>query len=172
MISTNAQAWINEQIRELTGRAAHAVDLPAPPLYRSVWSDDAVIVHARPGGDDHLRPAQLWQRLFPDDGQRHAWQHHLRNQVITNTARKATAVTEIDVIGWRTGNKGSLTERRLGGWYRDELVQTAGGWRIRHRIVYIIRDTIMPTNLAEQPVTAGTLNEAAFLTIADIVIGS
>jgi hypothetical protein len=120
-------------IRELIDRYAMAVDGRDWELYRTVFTADATIDYADSGGmRADLETTVKW--LDEALGVFAGLQHHMTNHVVEIGGDQARACTYF--IGQATivdgdGGESLLT---MGGFYRDRLTRTAGGWRISERV--------------------------------------
>jgi hypothetical protein len=120
-------------IRELMYRYAMAVDSRNWDLYRSVFTADATIDYTDSGGiraDLETTVKWLDQGLAPFAG----LQHNMTNHVVDlqgGEARSCTYFVAHHTIPDGAGNEDLLT---MGGFYRDRLVRTDRGWRIRERV--------------------------------------
>jgi 3-phenylpropionate/cinnamic acid dioxygenase small subunit len=119
------------EIQDLFVRYSHAVDTKDWDLYRTVFTEDAYIDYSEMGGSkgDLEETVAFLASAMPMFA---STQHLVANTVLTldgDTASTRTIcfnpmVMEMD---------GAERVFFCGLWYRDELVRTPDGWKIKHR---------------------------------------
>lgn len=125
-----------EEIRDTLTNYSQGLDQRNWDLYDQVWTDDATF-EAVDEGIEKISAKDLQAMLQGNnDPDRLAGQHLLNNthfQVDGDTAR---TITEVTWVTLQTMDKpGMVFEVRAGGMYVDDLVRTADGWRIQHRVL-------------------------------------
>jgi 3-phenylpropionate/cinnamic acid dioxygenase small subunit len=117
-----------QDISELLVRYATGIDRRDWPLFRTVFTDDCELDYGEIG---------TWQGVdavteFMDKTHAMAGHtlHRLTNQVITVDGDNATARTYIDAVIMFGDNQAGVN---AWGFYDDEVVRTADGWRIARR---------------------------------------
>jgi 3-phenylpropionate/cinnamic acid dioxygenase small subunit len=117
-----------QDISELLVRYATGIDRRDWPLFRTVFTDDCELDYGEIGS---------WQGVdavteFMDKTHAMAGHtlHRLTNQVITVDGDNATARTYIDAVIMFGDNQAGVN---AWGFYDDEVVRTADGWRIARR---------------------------------------
>ena len=121
-----------QEIDDLLTRYATAVDTKDWDLYETVFTEDAFIDYESAGGiKGKLPEIRAWlektMAMFP------MTQHVVCNRVVELDGDKATARSVFyNPMGLPSEEKMVLFFD--GGYYNDQLVKTADGWRIRERI--------------------------------------
>jgi 3-phenylpropionate/cinnamic acid dioxygenase small subunit len=117
-----------QDISELLVRYATGIDRRDWPLFRTVFTDDCELDYGEIG---------TWQGVdavteFMDKTHAMAGHtlHRLTNQVIAVDGDNATARTYIDAVIMFGDNQAGVN---AWGFYDDEVVRTADGWRIARR---------------------------------------
>ncbi|GBG37770.1 nuclear transport factor 2 family protein [Mycobacterium montefiorense] len=117
-----------QDISELLVRYATGIDRRDWPLFRTVFTDDCELDYGEIG---------TWQGVdavtdFMDKTHAMAGHtlHRLTNQAITLDGDKASARTYIDAVIMFGDNQSGVN---AWGFYDDEIVRTADGWRIARR---------------------------------------
>jgi 3-phenylpropionate/cinnamic acid dioxygenase small subunit len=117
-----------QDISDLLVRYATGIDRRDWPLFRTVFTDDCELDYGEIGA---------WQGVdavteFMDTTHAMAGHtlHRLSNQAIALDGDKATARTYIDAVIMFGDNKSGVN---AWGFYDDEIVRTADGWRIARR---------------------------------------
>jgi 3-phenylpropionate/cinnamic acid dioxygenase small subunit len=117
-----------QDISDLLVRYATGIDRRDWPLFRTVFTDDCELDYGEIGS---------WQGVdavtdFMD--QTHAMAghtlHRLSNQVIEVDGDKGTARTYVDAVIMFGDNQAGVN---AWGFYDDDVVRTADGWRIARR---------------------------------------
>ena len=117
-----------QEISDLLVRYATGIDRRDWPLFRTVFTEGCELDYGEIG---------VWKGVdavtdFME--QAHAMaghtMHRLTNQVITIEGDKATTRTYIDGVIMRSDNQAGVNAL---GFYDDEVVRTADGWRIARR---------------------------------------
>jgi len=117
-----------QDISELLVRYATGIDRRDWPLFRTVFTDDCELDYGEIG---------TWQGVdavtdFMDKTHAMAGHtlHRLTNQAITVDGDKASARTYIDAVIMFGDNQSGVN---AWGFYDDDVVRTADGWRIARR---------------------------------------
>jgi 3-phenylpropionate/cinnamic acid dioxygenase small subunit len=117
-----------QDISELLVRYATGIDRRDWPLFRTVFTDDCELDYGEIG---------TWQGVdavteFMDKTHAMAGHtlHRLTNQVIAVDGDNATARTYIDAVIMFGDNQAGVN---AWGFYDDDVVRTADGWRIARR---------------------------------------
>lgn len=115
-------------ISDLLVRYATGIDRRDWPLFRTVFTDDCELDYGEIG---------TWQGVdavtdFMDTTHAMAGHtlHRLTNQAITLDGDKASARTYVDAVIMFGDNQSGVN---AWGFYDDEIVRTADGWRIARR---------------------------------------
>lgn len=119
------------EIEDLLIRYSHAVDSHDWDLYRTVFTKDAYIDYSEFGGSKgNLEETVAFLDQAMPRFKSH--QHMVGNTVLEldgDTARARTICFNPMVMD----SDGQELVFFCGLWYRDELVRTPDGWRIKHR---------------------------------------
>jgi len=120
------------EIQELLVRYSHAVDSRDWDAFEGVFTDDAVIDYTEMGGP---RGGVKETRAFLESAMPmfSSFQHMVGNTVLEfdgDTARSRTICHNPMVLD---RGEGQTHVFFCGLWYRDELVRTPEGWRIKDR---------------------------------------
>jgi ketosteroid isomerase-like protein len=119
------------EIEQLLIRCCHAIDRRDWDTYRSTYTADALIADAD-GGPGTSVDEMI--RLLTDALEKVVLTQHTISTIVVDidgdTAR-ARAVCQCPVVLDRGSGDRELYFQ--GFWYEDELVRTAGGWRITRR---------------------------------------
>jgi 3-phenylpropionate/cinnamic acid dioxygenase small subunit len=123
-----------QQISDLLVRYATGIDRRDWPLFRTVFTEDCELDYGEIGawsGVDAVTD-------FMDKAHALAGHtmHRLTNQVITINGDKATARTYVDALIMLADNQSGANGI---GYYDDDIVRTADGWRIARRRFTIVR---------------------------------
>jgi 3-phenylpropionate/cinnamic acid dioxygenase small subunit len=125
-----------QDISDLLVRYATGIDRRDWPLFRTVFTDDCELDYGEIG---------TWQGVdavteFMDTTHAMAGHtlHRLTNQAITLDGDKATARTYIDAVIMFGDNQSGVN---AWGFYDDEIVRSADGWRIARRRFTQVRIT-------------------------------
>ncbi len=125
-----------QDISDLLVRYATGIDRRDWPLFRTVFTDDCELDYGEIG---------TWQGVdavtdFMDTTHAMAGHtlHRLTNQAITLDGDKASARTYIDAVIMFGDNQSGVN---AWGFYDDEIVRTADGWRIARRRFTQVRIT-------------------------------
>jgi 3-phenylpropionate/cinnamic acid dioxygenase small subunit len=125
-----------EDIAEVLVRYATGIDRRDWPLFRTVFTDDCELDYGEIGtfiGVDAV--AEFMELSHSAAG--HTL-HRLTNQAITVNGDRAQARTYIDGLIMAADNKSGVNAI---GYYDDEIVRTADGWRIARRRFTPVRVT-------------------------------
>ncbi len=117
-----------QDIAELLVRYATGIDRRDWPLFRTVFTDDCELDYGVIGswqGVDAV--AEFMEQVHAMAGHT---MHRLSNQTITVDGDTARARTYIDGLIMTGDNKSGVNAI---GFYDDEIVRTANGWRIARR---------------------------------------
>lgn len=124
-----------EEIRETLTNYSQGLDQRNWELYDQVWTDDATF-EATDEGIEKMSAKDLKATLQGNDRDRLAGQHLLNNTHFQIDGDTARTITEVTWVTLQTMDKpGMVFEVRAGGMYVDDLVRTADGWRIQHRVL-------------------------------------
>ncbi|TML58422.1 MAG: nuclear transport factor 2 family protein [Actinobacteria bacterium] len=121
------------EIDDLITRYATAVDTKDWDLYRTVFTDDAVIDYTSAGGiRGSLGEVVEWLshalKLFP------MTQHLITNRHVVLDGDTATGRSYYYNPLGRPDDKGGMQLLFFGGYYNDRFRRTADGWRIAERV--------------------------------------
>ena len=121
------------EIDDLITRYATAVDTKDWDLYRTVFTDDAVIDYTSAGGiRGSLGEVVEWLshalKLFP------MTQHLITNRHVVLDGDTATGRSYYYNPLGRPDGKGGMQLLFFGGYYNDRFRRTADGWRIAERV--------------------------------------
>ena len=121
------------EIDDLLTRYAAAVDTKDWELYRTVFTDDAVIDYTSAGGiRGSLGEVVEWlshaMKLFP------MTQHFVTNRLVVLDGDTATGRAYYYNPLGRPDGKGGTQLLFMGGYYHDRFRRTADGWRIAERV--------------------------------------
>jgi len=117
-----------QEISDLLVRYATGIDRRDWPLFRTVFTDDCELDYGQIGtwtGVDAV--TDFMEQAHAAAGYT---MHRLTNQVITIDGDKATTRTYIDGVIMLSDNQAGVNAL---GFYDDEIVRTADGWRIARR---------------------------------------
>jgi 3-phenylpropionate/cinnamic acid dioxygenase small subunit len=121
------------EIEDLLVRYSHAVDTRDWDLFRSVFTEDAHIDYTEMGvtGGNLEETVAFLSSSMPTY---RSTQHLVSNTVLA--VEDGTAVARTMCFNPMVNDdNGSEHVFFCGAWYRDKLVRTPDGWRIRHRYV-------------------------------------
>jgi hypothetical protein len=125
------------EIHELLIRYAYALDNRSWDEWAKIFTSDAIIDFSHVGMQLYS-PAQVREISSAGDPERLSSQHLTANAVIKIQGDSATAYSEAAVnIVMRSEQEGMAWLRRSGAYYRDQLVRTPDGWRIKLRVCYV-----------------------------------
>ena len=117
-----------QDISELLVRYATGIDRRDWPLFRTVFTDDCQLDYGEIGVWHGVDAVTEFMQLA------HAMAghtlHRLNNIAVTVDGDSAQARTYIDGLIMAAGNSSGVNAI---GFYDDEIVRTAGGWRIARR---------------------------------------
>lgn len=119
-------------IQDLLARYCHVVDRRDWAAFSALFSDDAVLDYSAFGGPRcgaADMATYLDGALAPIDGT----QHTISTSVVELSGDTASARTAAQVMMISAAADGSPHVLFVGLWYRDVLVRTPQGWRIRER---------------------------------------
>jgi 3-phenylpropionate/cinnamic acid dioxygenase small subunit len=117
-----------QDIGELLVRYASGIDGRDWDLFRSCFTSDCRAEYEDIGSWDDLEGLTRFM-VDAHAGLGHT-QHRISNAAITVEGDRASARTYVDLVGMSPDGTSGINSI---GWYDDELVRTAGGWRIAHR---------------------------------------
>jgi 3-phenylpropionate/cinnamic acid dioxygenase small subunit len=125
-----------QDISDLLVRYATGIDRRDWPLFRTVFTDDCELDYGEIGAWKGLDAVSDFME------QTHALlghtMHRLSNMVITVDGNQAVARTYLDGLMMAPDNKSGVNAL---GFYDDEIVRTADGWRVARRRTTIVRIT-------------------------------
>ncbi len=116
------------EISDLLVRYATGIDRRDWPLFRTVFTDDCKLDYGEIGvwnGVDAVTAFMVQSHAMAGHTM-----HRLSNQVITVDGDKAAARTYIDAVIMLGDNQTGVNAL---GFYDDQIVRTADGWRIAYR---------------------------------------
>lgn len=125
-----------QDISDLLVRYATGIDRRDWPLFRTVFTDDCELDYGEIGawkGIDAV--AEFMEQVHAMAGHT---MHRLTNQAVTVDGDKATARTYVDALIMGGDNKTGVNAL---GFYDDDIVRTADGWRIARRLFTQVRVT-------------------------------
>lgn len=125
-----------QDISDVLVRYATGIDRRDWPLFRTVFTDDCELDYGEIGawkGIDAV--AEFMEQVHAMAGHT---MHRLTNQAVTVDGDKATARTYVDALIMAGDNKTGVNAL---GFYDDEIVRTADGWRIARRRFTQVRVT-------------------------------
>ncbi|MBO0680011.1 nuclear transport factor 2 family protein [Mycolicibacterium sp. S2-37] len=123
-----------QDITDVLVRYATGIDRRDWPLFRTVFTDDCVLDYGEIGtwhGADEV--TEFMERAHALAGYT---LHRLSNFAITVTGDRAEARTYIDGLIFAQDNASAV---QAVGFYDDDLVRTAAGWRIARRQFTTVR---------------------------------
>lgn len=120
------------EIQDLLVRYSHAVDTQDWDEFEGVFTDDAVIDYTEMGGPrGGVRDTRNFlETTMPTFA---GYQHMVSNTTLTFDGDTATARTICHNPMILDRGNGATQVFFCGLWYRDALVRTPDGWRIRER---------------------------------------
>ena len=123
-----------QDISEVLVRYATGIDRRDWPLFRTVFTDDCELDYGEIGAWSGVDAVTDFME------QTHALlghtMHRLSNMVITVDGNRALSRTYLDGVMMAPDNKSGVSAI---GFYDDELVRTADGWRIARRRFTAVR---------------------------------
>jgi 3-phenylpropionate/cinnamic acid dioxygenase small subunit len=122
------------EITDAITRYSYGLDHRQWDEWDLAFSPDAVVDFSRVGMEREYTPAELREIFSAGDPNRISGQHLITNIMIWldgDTAR-ARADFSLNTLG-KSDTEGMARFAHGGGWYTDELVRTADGWRIARR---------------------------------------
>jgi uncharacterized protein (TIGR02246 family) len=125
-----------QDISDLLVRYATGIDRRDWPLFRTVFTDDCELDYGEIGawkGVDAV--AEFMEQVHALAGHT---MHRLTNIAITVDGNQASARTYLDGLIMAPDNKSAANPI---GFYDDEIVRTADGWRIARRRLTLVRMT-------------------------------
>jgi 3-phenylpropionate/cinnamic acid dioxygenase small subunit len=123
-----------QDISDLLVRYATGIDRRDWALFRTVFTEDCELDYGEIGswqGVDAV--AEFMEQVHAPAGHT---MHRLSNQVITVDGDKASARTYVDALIMVSDNSNGVNGI---GFYDDEIVRTADGWRIARRRFTAVR---------------------------------
>jgi 3-phenylpropionate/cinnamic acid dioxygenase small subunit len=125
-----------EDIAEVLVRYATGIDRRDWPLFRTVFTDDCELDYGEIGTFTGVDVVTKFMELS-HSAAGHTL-HRLTNQTITVNGDRAQARTYVDGLIMAADNKSGVNAI---GYYDDEIVRTADGWRIARRRFTPVRVT-------------------------------
>ena len=123
-------------ISDLLVRYATGIDRRDWPLFRTVFTDDCEVDYGEIGAWNGVDAVtDFMEQTHAMAGQT---MHRLTNQAITVDGDKASARTYVDGVIMFGDNQAGVNAL---GFYDDEIVRTADGWRIARRRFTQVRVT-------------------------------
>lgn len=121
------------EIGELLARYGHALDERDWDGFRALFTPDATLdftAFGGPSGDIETMIAFLEPILAVASAS-----HHMASNIAVDLAGDRAEVRSTAVVPMAFGHPdGGILFNFSGLWYRDHLVRTADGWRIRERV--------------------------------------
>lgn len=125
-----------QAISDLLVRYATGIDRRDWPLFRTVFTNDCHLDYGEIGVWDGVDAvADFMEKTHEPAGD---LMHRLSNQAIAVDGDKATARTYVDAVIMFGDNRAGVNAL---GFYDDEIVRTAAGWRIARRRFTQVRVT-------------------------------
>ncbi|MFZ0832128.1 MAG: nuclear transport factor 2 family protein [Mycobacterium sp.] len=115
-----------QDISDLLVRYATGIDRHDWPLFRTVFTDDCELDYGQVGTWNGVDAVTEFMELSHAGVQT---LHRMSNQAIEVDGDRAQARTYVDMVMVGEGNPGVNAI----GYYDDEIVRTADGWRIARR---------------------------------------
>src|ERR1700730_1259293 len=123
------------RIADVLYRYATALDARDWELLAQVFAEDAIYSI---GAHGEIRGVSaIAARIAELIGGYESTQHLVTNPVIEVDGTHARSTSYVRAYHHWTGDDRSRNKMELGGVYRDELVSTAHGWRITHRVLEV-----------------------------------
>jgi 3-phenylpropionate/cinnamic acid dioxygenase small subunit len=117
-----------QDIFDLLVRYATAIDRRDWPLFRTVFTDDCELDYGEIGAWNGVHAVtKFMEQVHAMAGHT---MHRLTNQAITVDGNKAASRTYVDAVIMAGDNQTGVNAL---GFYDDEIVRTADGWRIARR---------------------------------------
>ncbi len=143
------------EIADTTARYSYVVDQRVWDEWDRVFLDTATIDYSF-WGMEPCSPAMLRDSMKVSHARRISGQHLLHHQLIELDGDVAQVHTEFTLNVITEADEQAISHRRTtGGWYEDEVVRTAAGWRIRTRHGFgkwlLYDDVAAQTEHAHQP---------------------
>jgi len=134
-----------QDISDLLVRYASGIDRRDWPLFRSVFTDDCQLDYGEIGSWNCVDAvADFMEQVHAMAGHT---MHRLSNIAITFGGDRAQARTYIDGLIMAADNRSGVNAI---GFYDDEVVRTADGWRIARRKYTQVRLTTVGESYAER----------------------
>ena len=125
-----------QDISELLVRYATSIDRRDWPLFRTVFTDDCELDYGEIGAWNGVDAVtEFMEKVHALAGHT---MHRLSNIAITVDGDQALARTYLDGLMMAPDNKSAANPI---GFYDDEIVRTADGWRIARRRLTLVRIT-------------------------------
>ena len=125
-----------QDISELLVRYATSIDRRDWPLFRTVFTDDCELDYGEIGAWKGVNAVtEFMEKVHALAGHT---MHRLSNIAITVDGDQALARTYLDGLMMAPDNKSAANPI---GFYDDEIVRTADGWRIARRRLTLVRIT-------------------------------
>lgn len=118
------------EIRDVLTRYCHGIDRHDWEMYRSVFTDDAVIDYTSAGAPKLSRD-EMVEALRGAFDTMPFTQHHVTNVEVHLDGDTATVLADFYNPMQMLGVDGRST---VGGYYHHEMVRTPDGWRSRHLV--------------------------------------
>lgn len=125
---TNDARADEQDVAKILVRYATAIDRRDWELFRTCFTEDVLAEYE--GLDPWRSVEEITESMTTSHADMGHTMHQLSNLAITVDGDTATARTYVDAILMAVDGKTGLNPR---GFYDDELVRTAIGWRITHR---------------------------------------
>jgi SnoaL-like domain len=125
--------WVG--IYSVTVRYSRGLDTRDYELFRTCFTNDAVIRYVTPDMKSDITfngPAEAAEGLRKIHAPLQATLHRVSNHGITISGDTASGRTYVDLIEVKTENGAQRTLNHI-GFYDDEFVRTADGWKIKTR---------------------------------------
>lgn len=121
------------EIQDVLARYCHAVDRQDWPAFLQLFTEDAVLDYTAFGGP-RAGAADMSDYLGAVLAGLRGSQHTISTTVVELDGAAATSRSAAQVMMISDGGDGAEHVLFIGLWYRDALVRTAAGWRIRERV--------------------------------------
>jgi len=125
------------EIHDTITRYSYGLDQRLWKQWDLAFTPDAILDFSTVGLSE-MTTAAARELFTKSDPIRHGGQHLLLNTLITLAGDTATARSELLLFtSVKTDVEGKAQLNSGGGWYDDDLVRTADGWRIRRRAAHM-----------------------------------
>lgn len=146
-------SWVEDrlEILDLLARYSHAADGSEPSAYADCFTDDGIF-QGRVGMPDEMK-VEGREGLLKWAGalmrNRDGQNRHIQTNTVFDEQGPDRAVTRTYLLVMRTSGS-SAPEPGLTSVYRDEIVRTPQGWRIKLRQALPDRQGVLPRHAREK----------------------